>query len=181
VNAESFRGQLEELETLAHTYKEQTDTLQVQLKDLRLSGERLHQEIRQSHQQEEVARATQRNADLALEKARRGLQWQQENGTRLEVELKQAEADSANIEKELAELEQEDQQARQELRERSAQLEEHSLEEIQTELAHWNMRAAVAERAESDAKIRLKERQSAQENALRGARINNPAWRKAKT
>jgi chromosome segregation protein len=163
-----LQGQLEELETLAHTYKEQTDTLQVQLKELRLSGERLHQEIRQSHQQEEAARATQRNADLALEKARRGLQWQQENGTRLEVELKQAEADSANIEKELAELEQEDQQARQELRERSAQLEEYSLEEIQTELAHWNMHAAVAERAEADAKIRLKERQSAQENALRG-------------
>jgi chromosome segregation protein len=163
-----LQGQLQELETLANKYKEQTATLQAQLKELRSNGERLNQEIRKSHQQEEAARTTQRNADLALEKTRRGLHWQRENGARLEVELKQAESDSASMEKELAELEEELQQARQQLRERSAQLEEHSLEEIQTELAHWNMRAAVAERAEADAQMRLKERQSARENALRG-------------
>ena len=158
---------LQEVDTQANAWQEKVDALNQQVIDLRHQGEHIEKEIRKSLQQEEEARNAHRTADLAQEKLLRQLQWQREQRGRLEGEIKQGVSEAAKIEAELVLTETEVTKAKEVLRLRGQNLEEYSVEEFQTQLSHWNMRAAVAERAEADAENRLQERQAALENTLR--------------
>jgi chromosome segregation protein len=132
-----------------------------QLDELRSQTNQLVQQTRQAHQEEESARIAHNTNDVLLDKTLRQAQWQRGQQARLQVDLEQGEAEAANIQTELRGIEIEIDQAKELLRERSAILEEYSLEEAQTELSHWKMRAAVAERALSDARYRHSERETA--------------------
>jgi chromosome segregation protein len=152
------------LDTLNHQLEESGAHLQSienQLAELRSHTEQLVQQARQARQGEESARTAHNNSDVLLDKSLRQAQWQREQQTRLQAELEQGEAEAANMRAELLGLEDEINQARELLRQRNAILEEYSLEEVQTQLSHWKMRAAVAERALADAHTRHKERAAA--------------------
>jgi chromosome segregation protein len=157
---------LTEINLNVTTVQQEIDTFHQQVMELRNLVEQINQEIRNTRQREEESRTAHRKADIAQEKLLRQVQWQRENLNRLEAEVKQGSEEANHISAELEETEAEVSQAREMLRQYSANLEEYFLEEIQTQLSHWNMRAAVAERAEADAKIRLQERQASRENAL---------------
>jgi chromosome segregation protein len=162
-----LQDQLQDIETQAHALQESIEALDHQLIELRHEAEQIDQETRKSVQQEEAARLAYRNADHAQEKSLRQLQWHRDQRNRLETEIKQGRSIAAQIDIELSQTDIELSKVKELLRQRNETLEEHSLDEIQTQLSHWNMRSAVAERAESDAKIRFQERQTALENTLK--------------
>jgi chromosome segregation protein len=143
-------------------------TLENQLDELRNQTQQLAKQAHLANQAEENARSLQHENDLLLEKTLRQIQWQREQQNRLQVELEQGEAEAAEIEAELGSLDEEISRARDLLRERSAILEQHTLEEAQTQLSHWKMRAAVADQAASGARNRQAERELALKNAQKG-------------
>ena len=173
-----LQERLQEIEKRVNTLQEQVETLDHQIKELHHEGKHIDQEIRESNQREEAARAAHRSADLAQEKSLHQLQWQREQRSRLETEIKRGADEAAQLEREHLQTESEVSQARELLLQQSLILEEFSLEDIQTQLSHWTMRAAVAERAETDAKKRRNERQASLEDILQSkqsqqARIEN--------
>ncbi|MFO7624818.1 MAG: chromosome segregation protein SMC [Anaerolineales bacterium] len=171
------------LDTLNHQLEESGAHLQSienQLAELRSHTEQLVQQARQARQGEESARTAHNNSDVLLDKTIRQSQWQREQQARLQAELEQGEAEAANMRAELLGLEDEINQARELLRERNAILEEYSLEEVQTQLSHWKMRAAVAERALTDAHTRHAERKAALDSLGQSLRNLNSKVAEAK-
>jgi chromosome segregation protein len=162
-----LQERIAEIETQTQALQEQIDGIELQLNELRQQGEQYDREVRTLQKREEDANTDYRSADLLLEKSKRQLQWHHEQLNRLEAEIKQGLSESAQIEAELTQIDADVAQARELLKQRSANLDDISLADIQTQLSHWNMRAAVAERAEVDARARLKERQTALENTIR--------------
>ncbi len=71
---------------------------------------------------------------------------------------------------ELKYLEAQIERAREQMRSQAAALASLTLDESQTQLGYWNTRVAVAERALSDGKNRMHERQAALENAVEAVR-----------
>jgi chromosome segregation protein len=138
------------------------DTLRLKF---RTQVERLEQEAGQKRKAEELARSAVDQQDLALEKARRQLTWQREQRANLESDQRRGEAEAGQITTELTRLDQEIQQAREALRENNAGLASLSLDELQTQLTHWNTRLTVAERAAGEAEKRRQERHSTLERA----------------
>jgi len=106
-----------------------------------------------------------RQEEVAMEKSRRTLSWQKEQANRTEAELAQGSREVTEMAAELARLDTEISKSHENLRLKSAALAELSLDELQTQLSHWNTRAAVSEQAASDAAIRLNERRKALEMA----------------
>jgi chromosome segregation protein len=153
-NLEALQNSLTEFDDQLHRYD------QIRL-DLQAESERLSREFQQASQQEELAQDAINQQDLALEKLRRQLHWQREQGSRLEDEIRRGTVEKAQIEKELATLEQDITMAQDVLREQTSILANLSLEEHQTRLAHWETRLTYSERATFEAEGRCQERQSA--------------------
>jgi chromosome segregation protein len=166
-----LRSNLELLHNQRQESEGMLQDLNSRLLDLRTRAQQLAEQVKQARKDEEIARTSHNNSELLSDKAHRQAQWQREQGTRLQVELEQGEAEADNIQTELLQLEDEINQARGLLRERSTVFEELSLEDLQTQLSHWNMRTAVAERATVDARNRYTERKTALENAHKSQQI----------
>ncbi|HNT23339.1 MAG TPA: chromosome segregation protein SMC [Anaerolineales bacterium] len=128
---------------------------------------KLRQEVEQGRQAERASRAARDQAELGADKARRALQWQREQRGRQEGEIAQGVEEEKRIAAGLKKLEDEVRQARENLREKSGDLEALSLDELQTQLGHWNTRTAVSERAVADARNRQQERRSGLERIQR--------------
>lgn len=99
-------------------------------------------------------------ARLALEAAERQSAWRREQHQRLQADLERKRSEVASLSAELGRLDSQLEGARLGLRQENARLEELSLDELQTDQAHWGTRLAVAERALSDAQMRQQERQA---------------------
>jgi chromosome segregation protein len=155
-----FRADLDALDHKQQDSATNLQNIEKQLDHLRSSVDQLVQQTRQTRQEEENTRTAHNNSDVLLDKTLRQAQWQREQQARLQAELEQAEAETADIQTELLGIEDEINQAREYLRERNAILEEYSLDDAQTQLSHWKMRAAVAERALTDARNRHTERET---------------------
>ena len=135
----------------------------------RLQGEekRLRQELDAARSAEKSAQAAHGQEELALEKARRQAQFQKEQQARLDADLRRGAEESRQMAAELTRLETQLQTARERLRELTAALGSLSLEDLQSQVSHWTTRAAVAERAVSDAQNRQRERQALLERSRR--------------
>jgi chromosome segregation protein len=155
-------------------------TIENQLDELRSQTDRLAQQASLARQEQESARTAHNNSDLALDRSKRQAQWQREQQSRLQAEIQQGEAEAARIQAELLGLEHEINQAKESLRERNTILEEYSLEETQTQLSHWKMRAAVAERATADARDRHSEREAALDGVQQSLQSLNSRLEEAK-
>jgi chromosome segregation protein len=162
-----LREQLAELEKQLTALDGQIRAHDERLVGLRNEGEGLTQETAQARKKEEDARRAHSQVELALEKARRQRQWQLEQRERLEEDIRRAAVETEKLAVELAPLEAEIGSARQRLRDHISSLSSLELDGFQTQLAHWNTRIAVAERAVLEAKNRRKEHQASLE------RVNN--------
>jgi chromosome segregation protein len=128
------------------------------LDGLRAEEARLSQALETARQTERSAAATHNQTDLSAEKAHRQLQWQRQQRADLEAEISRGGQETEQISGLLTQLNGQIQAARETLREASAALGRLSLDEAQAQLAHWNTRLAVAERAVENGRARLGER-----------------------
>jgi chromosome segregation protein len=156
-----LRDQVDELARQKAGLDGQLQALDEDRGRLRNEEGRLAQEGKTAQASEDRLRASHREADLAVEKARRQLQWRREERQRMEAEVRRGEADLASASARLVDLDGQIAQARQKLRGLNEQLSQAlALDETQTRLAHWETRLAVAERALDDARKRHAERQA---------------------
>jgi chromosome segregation protein len=158
---------LEEVERTAAGLDLQIADSTRQMDALRRELERMGQEASTARRREEAARSAHSQVELSAEKAHRQAQWQRDQSQRLLSEQEQGRAETARLSAELEPLEKEIERARQVLREHNAVLNGLSLDEFQTQLAHWNTRAAVAERSSQEALSRQREQQAAIDRSQR--------------
>jgi chromosome segregation protein len=131
----------------------------------------LGEQQRTSRQRLEQANLALQQARLASEQATRQANWQQEQRQRLQDQIDLAENEVGQLHRDLAALEIDVNQTREHLRERNNNLAEMMVDEYLTQVAHWNMRAAVIERALGDERRRLEERQQALEKSTAQFRL----------
>ncbi len=141
--------------------------LDAQFNQLQQHEKELVEDLKQKRQSEETASQNLNQARLAYDQAMRQMKWQQEQRQRLEAEIDQGLTQAAEIKAALAGLEEEIDQLRTQIREGSFALAGLSVDEFQSQLAHWRTQTAVAERALADGKARLQERRNALDRAMR--------------
>jgi len=146
---------------------EQLQKIDGYLTILRAEGVKIDSEVQNRRQQEEETRNAHNQQEITVEKARRQHQWQREQKANLEAEIKRNLEEVNRIIDELSQLETMVQTAYEELRVKNTGLLSLSLDEIQTQVSHWNTRQAVTERALVEASHRQKERQEELERANR--------------
>lgn len=152
-----FQVNLEEAEQKAVGQGVNVQHLDAEISKLRIEEEKLHQDVDRALDSEREAQATQRQEGLAEEKARRQLQWLNEQRVRIEEEISRGKVETVQIATVMTELEKEIVVAQSQLREQNIVLNTLSLDEYQDQLSHWNTRAAVAERATANALSRQQE------------------------
>ncbi len=143
------------------------EKLEVQRNDLQAEAKRLAKAQQNARQKEEEENLAANRVRLAVEQAERQVKWQSDQQQRLQDEISRGEAEATGIKQELAQMEAEISHTRDQLRERNTEFAALSLDEFQAQVSHWSTQAAVAERALSDGKTRLRERESATERAMR--------------
>jgi chromosome segregation protein len=158
----------------------QVETLDASLRGLQ-ARQQLHaaeesslkKSLQQALDAEKLALAARGNDELGVERARRSVQWNKEQAARLAKELLASQEEAAKMSAELGGLEAEIVTAREGMRQRSAALAALPLEELQSQVAHWQTRQAVIQQAVGDARKRLVEHQTALERSAQGlARID---------
>ena len=109
----------------------------------------------------EESRKVEQQTRLNAESSRSRAEWQFNQRNQLQVEFERAEADRKESAQGKKNVEEEEKELRSRIRTFSQKLAELSLEELQNKVTYWQTRAAVSERALSDAKTRFKEREQA--------------------
>ncbi|HLE52620.1 MAG TPA: chromosome segregation protein SMC [Anaerolineales bacterium] len=154
--------------------EERLKEIEVRHETLRNEGDQLGEDLQVVRRAEEKARIAHSQNSLAIEHARRQVNWQKEQVLHLEVEIKQGETEIVQIVQEANVVEEEVTQAQSRLKGISATLRDLPLEDFQVELSHWNLRTAVIELAVTEARGRQYEREQTLEKAQRDlAEINN--------
>jgi len=159
---------IEELERVEQTVKSFDIQLEQAENQIRVSQEKVatlesaENEARQSTRKL-LAAHNREKADA--EQAIRQQRWRSDQSQRLRADLAEAEAETARIASELTGLEGQIEAARQMVRQTSDVLAALNLDECQAEASYWSTQAAVAERAASDAQMRLTDRQAAVQSA----------------
>jgi len=97
------------------------------------------------------------HASLAAEQARRQLDWQVSQRKSVEALITKSKDESSQTGKEAASTEEKIRSFREQVRQASAMLAGFPVEELQTQVSHWSMAAAVAGRAVKDALTSLEE------------------------
>ena len=123
------------------------------------------QTLRAARRDEEAAEAAHRQALAALEQSQREVSWQAEQRNRFQKEIEASRVETAQLKQDQVEIDAHIAVAREQFRLRSQSLAELPLDELQSQVNHWNTLAAVAERAAGDARSRQAERETAQEQA----------------
>ena len=118
---------------------------------------RLQAAERETRKKLEATRRAEEQMKLEAESSRRRAEWQLGQRKQLQIEFERAEADRKESALEREEVEGQEKTLQTRIRTLSTKLAELSLEEMQNQLTYWRTRGAVAERALSDAAVRLKE------------------------
>ncbi len=136
---------------------------QAALQALALQEEKLRREVQTALEMEKKAAAEAAQVDVAADKTRRALQWQREQLARQQQEIDRAQTETVKMTEELKRLDAETAQAREITRQHSGALAALALDELQTQVSHWSTRAAVADRASTDAQNQYTDRKGALE------------------
>lgn len=155
-----------EVERAIQSIVEKAHQVETDLSGLKKEADRLAQAVLEKHKDEEEAQSACNQQDLTAEKARRQFQWQRDQRARLDEDIERVKNETSQITSKLAQLEKDIVKAREILRRQNIELASLSLDEQQTQLAHWNTRAAVAQQAEAEALNRIQERQATLEKSL---------------
>ena len=151
---------LEDLEQRWQALDQHSAQFDQEVKDLLAAGERLRRQQQEARRIWEQAVQAASQARLATEQARRQAQWQRSQLERLQGEIELSQADAGKLTREAADLEKRLAAGREHVRQANIALETLAVDEFQAQLAHWNTRAAVAERALEDARLRQQDRQA---------------------
>lgn len=135
------------------------------LNRLRNEEQPILRELETCREKEKSTSTARNQEELNVEKARRQLLWQVEQGERLRAEIQRGAGEARQAEEEIAQLEGQIAAAREKLRQQNSALAGISLDEAQSRLSHWVTRQAVSAQANSDAAGRVRERQSTVEQA----------------
>jgi chromosome segregation protein len=157
------------------TWEEKLDRIQGELKKASREREELEevlqnlQETRQVRREdleihkreEDQIRERRRNAVLEVDQAGQRVDWQKTQRSNLEEEIRQAEGEVEKLRLEVQEMEQQISSLGEQRAALNSSASQISLSEERQELAHWETRQAVVERALADARTRLEERETA--------------------
>jgi chromosome segregation protein len=135
--------------------------------ELQKEGDRLSKIAQERRNQGEAALEAYHQQELAVEQLNRQIKWQSEQRKGVEAELSRARAEIMQAAGDLKGLEDEIEKARAALREQNEILAGLTIEEYQTNLAHWKTRYLLSEPTLIDADNHAKERQAALERSLR--------------
>ncbi|MBN1668002.1 MAG: chromosome segregation protein SMC, partial [Anaerolineales bacterium] len=156
-----IREQLDQLEKQLAETQQRLTAAETGLHDLRTQEQALEQALEQARRQEKAASEAHDQLVLGRDRARRQVQWQQEQCTGLEQELTTGEQELHQLGQQLQTLEVQLSSTQEAIRRQQAQLHELSLQDFQEQLAHWNTQIAVSERALANARSQQHERQAA--------------------
>lgn len=137
------------------------DQLEGVLQDLQEKKQVRREDLEMHKREEEQIREDRRKAVLQVDQAAQRVDWQKEQRSSLKDEIQQAEGEVEKLQLEVHQMGQQIaslQEQRAALKSSASQI---SLSEERQELAHWETRQAVAERALADARARLEEREAA--------------------
>ncbi len=162
-----FQEQIIQVERQGGAFDRRLADLEKQLKDLADKEKDLIHNLDQLQRQERAANEALNQIRIEMERAGQQVQWQQDQRKQLEGEIQQGETEAGQISGSLAQLEGEISRAQQLLRERQSDLAELSIDDFQRQLSHWNMQAAVAQRALQDAQSRQRERHATLEEVIK--------------
>ncbi len=146
---------------------EQIHKLDAALSALRGEEGRLSQGLGQARAAEKTAESAHSQIGVSAEKAGRQVEWARGQVNAIRVEIARGEQEASTIVAELTPLEVKLQQARETVRTQSAALGELSLDDAQSQVAHWQTRFAVSERAVSDGLARQQEAQTTLDKSVR--------------
>jgi len=133
--------------------------LDASLEAARSKEKDLDRQVREAGQRVNQAQAAYQKASLEMEQVRQRSEWQRKQVTSLEEQILAAGKEIQQLETTLKELGEKVQGLLDQVRQRSRALNGLPVEELQTEVNHWNTNAAVASRAVRDAEARLMEYQ----------------------
>ena len=145
--------------------QKQLSDLDTTLRELQDCSAGLEADLRSARQAAQKAAVEANQSKLKLEQSQAQLKWQQGQRQRLEDQMQHDQEEMAHIQQELHRLGTDLEEARQRVREKAAEMAELNLEDVQSQVNHWNTQAAVAERSLAEAKSRLRERTLAVERA----------------
>lgn len=120
-----------------------------------------HQEkmVRQANQQAENAAEQFQAAKLAYDQVQHQLDWHLNQVSSLKSQQQRTQEEQSIVAKDVAQLERDIQKSREELRQANALLNGFPLEELQSQVSHWETTSAVAARAYQEVEARLVEQQ----------------------
>ena len=150
-----------------HRVDEQLASLDTDLKAAQTEMEQASQVARQAVQDSNQASIETNQARLAVQQAEKQLTWQREQGEQLRADLQGTGVAMQEMKKELAQVETDQVETRLRQRQAITGLESLSLDEFQSQVAHWNTLVTVAERSLASAGARSQERRTALEKVQR--------------
>ncbi len=157
-SADRIAGKIQSIENQLAEWKQNLEDLQTDGVRLESDQEAARQELLKTGRGLDQAKA-------ALDRTAHQADWARVQLQKLHADRQDRQAESRRLSQQLGEIEAKAAAARAELRERSLRLESLGLDDYQMEQAHWATRLAVNERALSDARSRLQERQAALERS----------------
>ncbi len=157
-----LQAALASLETKRSALEESLRQNAQEIEQARQRWNALEKEVAEKRQAVEAALTAERQAQVRLESARRRWEWEKEQKVALQQEWQRAQKEQQAAAAAVSQSSTQMEQAEARLRELTTALAALALEEFQQEASHWSTRAAVAERALSDARARQEERRQAQ-------------------
>ncbi|MEJ5313570.1 chromosome segregation protein SMC [Anaerolinea thermophila] len=164
---QELRAAIEEKQTHLEQVQSDLRTLEAEITRLREQEKELDRQVREANQA--LTRATQslQQAALEVEQIRQRQEYQKKQLAGLEAQIEKAQAEAAQEAQTLQEISRTVEQTAEQVRLLNRSLSALPLEEMQAEVAHWNTRLAVAQRAVNEAHRRLEEHRQAEESARR--------------
>jgi chromosome segregation protein len=159
-----LQANLADLDKRLTSLDESLQRLSDDLAEAQQKQDRLEEALSEARAALEKALEAEQQSSLELESARRQYEWQQSQRQQLQAEVTQAEKEQTELTTAQAEVEAESATAQDEIRVLSTELASLALDEAQEQVTYWSTRAAVAERALSDAQARQSERREDLDN-----------------
>ena len=150
-------GELKKIDDQVTRLVDDLAEIDQELNALREEIETLQGELKSTQQAARDAITTDNQARATAEQADREVRWQEDGQSRLQKEIDFGVMEIGRIQEELEGFDGKISQSREELREKINALNAITIEEYQTQAAHWDTLRAVAEQRLDNAKIRQKE------------------------
>jgi len=132
----------------------------------REDAQKKERELREQDQLLRQAARTLQQVTLEYEQARQKKDWGQNQLTNLQEQISKSESESTQTKKDLSKAEGEAESLDLQIRDIQRSLDQLPINDLQTQVVHWNTQTALAERSLKDADRRLAEYQQALQNNL---------------